>query len=495
MNVLTSILMAGGAGVALAAAANAADLATDRTPAPPTPATSCFSSLYDWLSASAQECPLTYMGITVYGTIDIGAGYSSHGANLNGAYPQGVQELIAKFSQGQKYQFVPNGLTRSNVGISVKEEFAPGWSFLINVNTDFDPYSLRLANGPASLVENNATTIGNQSANGDSSRAGQWDNTQGYVGLRNVALGALTVGRQNSLSAEAVTNYDPMAGSYAFSLIGNSATYVSGVGATETTRYNSSVKYQVGVDNLRAGAVWQFGGYDQGNGSNGAYQFDIGGDYAGFSFDAIYSYAVDAVGLSAYSVSPLPKGVSQDDLKATLANIGGGILAAKYTYGPLKFYGGYEYARFMPPSDAYPDGFETIGDYTVLPGAVSATTYNVNKILQVAWVGAKYAVRSNLDVTGAFYYAEQNNYSPLGESASYCAPNTTPAVAGAVPQGAAHTTCAGSLYALSALIEYRPLKRLDLYAGLMYSQASGGIASGYIHNNNIAPTIGLRLTF
>jgi hypothetical protein len=29
----------------------------------------------------------------------------------------------------------------------------------------------------------------------------------------------------------------------------------------------------------------------------------------------------------------------------------------------------------------------------------------------------------------------------------------------------------------------------------MYSQASGGIANGYIHANNIAPTVGLRLTF
>ncbi len=495
MGILHWIRWACVAGVALGGGAQAADLPATKTPPAAAPASSCFDSLYDYASASAQDCPLTWKGVTLYGVIDVGAGYSTHGANLNGAYPQGVQELIAKFSQGPKYQWVPGALSRSNVGVKGDEEFAPGWSLVFNANTDFDPYSLQLANGPASLVQNNNKTIGNQSANGDSSRAGQWDNTVGYIGLGNRAYGALTAGRQNSLTADAVANYDPMGGSYAFSLIGNAATYVSGVGDTETTRYNTSVKYQVAVDNFRAAAIWQFGGYAQGDGSNGAYQFDIGGDYAGFSFDAIYSYTKDAVSLSAYSADPLPAGISQDDLKATLADIGGVLLAGKYIYGPFTFFGGYEYARFSPPSDAYPGGFESLGGYTVLPGAVSTSNYIDNKILQVAWVGAKYAVRSDIDIAGAYYFADQNDYAPPGSAPTVCGPNSKAPVPGAAPQGSLNTYCAGNLYALSALIDYRPLKRLDVYAGLMYSQASGGIASGYIHSSNIDPTIGLRLRF
>ena len=42
-------------------------------PAPPA-AVSCFASFYDYMRASAQDCPLTYMGVTVYGQIDVGAG-------------------------------------------------------------------------------------------------------------------------------------------------------------------------------------------------------------------------------------------------------------------------------------------------------------------------------------------------------------------------------------------------------------------------------------
>jgi predicted porin len=480
---------------ALASAAHAADLPTSKPPAPPPPTASCFASFYDYLSASAQDCPLTYMGVTLYGQIDVGAGYSSHGANFNPSYPQGVQELIQKFSNTSKFQLVPNGLTTSNIGIKGKEEIIPGWWLVFNADMGFDPYSLQLANGPRSLVDNNAVTVGNQTANGDSSRAGQWDNQQGYVGLSNKTFGTLTVGRQFSYSYDAVGAYDPMGNSYAFSLIGNSSTYVSGVGDTEVARYNTSIKYQIAYNNFRAGALWQWGGYDQGNGAQGAYQFDVGADYAGFSVDAIYSYAKDVVSLSTYATDPLPKGVSQDDLKATLADINGGILAGKYVTGPFKLFAGYEYARFSPPSDTFPDGIGTLGGYNVLPGAVTTTSYIHNKILQVAWTGATYAIRPDLDITGAYYWAGQNNYSPAGSPASFCAANTKPAIPGAAPQGTANTTCAGQLYAVSGMVDWRPYKRVDVYGGVMFSEASGGIASGYIHSTNIAPTVGLRFTF
>ena len=260
--------------------AQAADLPTTKPTEAPAPASRpCFDSLWDYMDSTPSECPLTWKGITLFGVIDAGYGYSSHGANFNGAYPQGVAELIAKNSQGYKWQFVPSGLQRSSIGLDAKEEFAPGWSFVGRVTATYDPYSLQFSNGPKSLVENNNLTIGNQSANSDSSRAGQFDNSQGYVGVSNTTYGTLTVGRQNAFSDEIQYRYDPNGGDYAFSLIGNSSTYLNGVGDTETARYNSVVKYTVAYNNFHAGALWQFGGYELGNGSDGAFQFDGGGDY------------------------------------------------------------------------------------------------------------------------------------------------------------------------------------------------------------------------
>ena len=123
---------------------------------------------------------------------------------------------------------------------------------------------------------------------------------------------------------------------------------------------------------------------------------------------------------------------------------------------------------------------------------MTSNAYINNKILQVFWPGAKYAVLSNLDIVGGYYHYIQNNYSLAGTT---CGPNTTAPAPGYSPQGAASSKCSGALDAVSAVIDYRPLKRVDLYAGLMFSQVGGGIANGYLHSNDIDPTIGVRVKF
>ncbi len=48
---------------------------------------------------------------------------------------------------------------------------------------------------------------------------------------------------------------------------------------------------------------------------------------------------------------------------------------------------------------------------------------------------------------------------------------------------------------ISFLIDYRPVKRVDLYAGVMISNVYGGLANGYQETQLIAPTAGLRIKF
>ncbi len=79
--------------VSLVCGTQAADLPA---PAPtPAPAPSCFASLADYLLASAEECPLTYAGVTLYGTLDGGYGYETHGVPVNpsaGKVNYGIQK-------------------------------------------------------------------------------------------------------------------------------------------------------------------------------------------------------------------------------------------------------------------------------------------------------------------------------------------------------------------------------------------------------------------
>ena len=168
-----------------------------------------------------------------------------------------------------------------------------------------------------------------------------------YAGISNRVLGAVTVGRQDSLVKDALGGYDAMEAAKAFSLVGVS-NIVAGAGDTEDSRYNTSVQYRVRVGPLRFAALYQFGGYDQGNGSNGAFDAEVGGDFGGFSFEAVGSKVKDAVSLSNFGEYPLPSGVNPTDLKATLSNNTAGASMAKYSYNIATVYGGFEYILFAP---------------------------------------------------------------------------------------------------------------------------------------------------
>jgi predicted porin len=145
----------------------------------------------------------------------------------------------------------------------------------------------------------------------------------------------------------------------------------------------------------------------------------------------------------------------------------------------VTFFGGFEVIQSQNPSDAYPQGFTTLGGYTVLPGAVKSAEYDIPKLLRIFWMGAKYAIRDDLDVAAAVYHYNQNDYN-----AGTCTNG-----------GLSSSSCAGTLDSVSAMIDYRVTKRLDVYAGIMWSRVAGGLASGYLKSETAGPTAGLRFQF
>jgi predicted porin len=296
--------MAAGAALALAAPAAAADLPTEKEARPPSPS-SCFSSLWAYLNSTAADCPLSYAGFTVYATLDVGIGHQSNGAGFNAAYANGVANFISKQSNGPKWLWTPNGINQSVVGIKMSQPIAYGWSLVGTLETGFDPLSGEIVNGQKSLVQNNGKALILQSANSDSSRSGQWDNSQGFIGVSNPLYGTLIAGRVTSLSFDGLVSGDPMGAAYAFSPFGYSGSY-AGFGDTETNRANTGVKYRVDFMNFRGAGLVQWGGYDQGNGMAGMYQGQIGADFANLfgdtlALDAIGGYAKDAVNLITFT--------------------------------------------------------------------------------------------------------------------------------------------------------------------------------------------------
>ena len=436
-----------------------------------------------------------------------------------------------------------------------------------------NPYTGMFFNGPRSLANANTTsstgmtsiTSGKttlhqyyafQQTNLNSSRAGQWDNSQGYLGVSSATWGSLTFGRTNSLTYDTQGAYDAMAASPAFSLLGFSSSF-PGYGDTEIVRINTALTYKVAIPNVagifntvRLAGQAQIGGYGLGNGSMAHYEGQAGFDMGNFSFDGILAWAKDAVSLSTFNGSFTEcrasgsYGISvngacynsNDVLKATLSDIFGAELMASYKWDRFKFFGGYLYARQSNPSDSFSSGFQTMYPGIVVPptsvtssayllpgGTLNAPGFAYDKVLQTVWTGVKYSVPDDwlhrwgaLDLAGGFYYQSQNNYNfgwTTGRIKGIPYGYATAAACTGTGAFISSSKCAGSQDGISFLADWRPVKRVEIYAGVMLTNVYGGLANGFYstlpviangkvlttyneaHTQSYDPTIGIRIRF
>jgi predicted porin len=436
-----------------------------------------------------DNTPMTFHGITVYGTIDIGAGYQTHSAPLSNTWSTGVNNIIGKQSNHTLFTVIPNNLSDSQVGIKVKEEVLPGWSVVAVTQTMFDPQSLQLENARRALNVNNGVALGNTISAADSAKDGQpFQNI--YGGVSSVVFGTLTYGRQNSLGLDGVKTYDPMGASQTFSPIGFSGV-AAGLGDTDTSRLSQALEYRVAYGPVHAGALYNFGA--TGAEDNNSYQGDVGFEYAGFSFDAIAGHTNDAVNASSLSGAPVG-GISYFGnglLNGTVSDNKALMLLAKYTTGPFKFYGGFEDMVYSNPSNPMSVGAEIEGGYVLNAITSYKGGYN-GKHVYVFWTGSKYAVTSKLDLTVAYYHFDQNNYTGSygGAAVATCVGT----------QGAKSSACHGSENVISGLIDYRLTPRFDVYGGVTWSDVNGGMASGYLSAGaetagEFQPGVGMRYQF
>ena len=162
------------------------------------------------------------------------------------------------------------------------------------------------------------------------------------------------------------------------------------------------------------------------------------------------------------------------------------MVAAKYTWDPFKFFGGYEHIRQTNPSDPLGVGASDQGGYIM--SGVEDSNLDSPKIVQIWWTGVKYAYDSKTDITLSWYQQRQNDFR---------VPSTCS------PEAGFRSSCAGTLNEVSLYADHHFTKRFDAFAGVAYSYVSGGLAIAiphgpgvpYNYDNNLAPTVGGRFTF
>src|SRR5450631_2152789 len=224
---------------------------------------------------AATDDSLTWHGITLYGIVDIGLQYDSHMAPISDYYPAGSGDVVQKFSNGSVTGITPSNLSQSRVGLQGKDALPfMDWSAVFKLETFFNPQSGNISDGLKSMVQNNNKPLASQSTNIDSSVAGQAFQ-QSFAGMSSPTFGTFTFGRQNTLYADGISKYDPMAASQAFSVIGLSGN-TDGGGATQDRRLDDSLKYIVNYKGAHLGLMYKFSNgnadaFRNGGGSGEAY--------------------------------------------------------------------------------------------------------------------------------------------------------------------------------------------------------------------------------
>ena len=504
----------------LAATAHAADLSLDS------------------VNDAIPDGPITWHGVTLYGTVDVGGFYTSEGAPVSGAWYNGGNYTIygARYANGELGSITNSALEQSKVGLKIEENLGYGLQAIGKIETGFNPISGELADACASLVRNNGKLYSQFDTNGDGSRCGQAFNSVAYGGLSSPIYGTLTIGRQNSLVQDGMGTYDPMALSYAFSLIGASGTPGGGIGSTETARWDDSVKYIFTYGPFHAAGMYTNGGQDTPIMGDG-YGANAGVIYGGFSLDGFYTKENGAVSLTsqkpvAYGGTcgfaadgTLPNGLCSNLLSGTITNNEAWDVMGKYTFdapslfggapvslkdapcGGMKdepcapppakvtIFGGYQYSTLSNPDhpQQYYSGFNTIGGYQFTTG--TGNVFGSDKVLETAWAGLRYET-GPWAFTGAYYYWGQNAYLNAKLQTCQTVTNgyaTKPLNGGVGRQIAAN--CSGELNQGSFLIDYTFNRHFDIYAGVTVSDIGGGLSSGFLQTDDVAVTSGFRVKF
>jgi predicted porin len=299
----------------------------------------------------------------------------------------------------------------------------------------------------------------------------------------------LTFGRQTTLQSDLIGSYDPMGGSYAYALIGYSGT-ASGSGSTEDVRWNNTAKYLIAYGPARLAVMYSTGGTVAARNDTGA-GASLGFDYAGASIDGAWIHKKDEVTsapLTAANVASLltagniSAGLSASNtLNGTVFDSTSYSVGAKYKYQQFTAFAGFEYITEKNPSSPLPNGIADIGGYNLIVNNASLPS---EKDLTYIWAGLRYAATAKLDVAVAYYYLHQNQFATAAATLAECGKDTS-----------ASSQCSGDEHVMSLMADYHLSKKFDLYGGFMYSQVLGSQDNGFVHNNNFAPSVGLRYSF
>jgi predicted porin len=455
--------------------------------------------------------PLTWNGVTLYGNLDYSLQYQSNGVAIGPTAYTSTGGLFAQ-NKDRRWELAPNQSSLTFVGMKFEEGIAADTKIIGKFESGFVPTTGRNDDLLKAMRNNNGLPITQQKGAVDGTRAGQFLDGQAYGGFQNPIYGTITAGRQFSLAADAMPDYDPLF-SYGFSLIGFYGT-AAGMGAIETVVLDRSVRY------TKKAGRFIFAGLFANPGTNvkQTYQARLGFQRGGFQIDALGSHSSDTIAASALS-SALPGAVGSPYLGAKVSDATTWAVFAKQRialqraplvsevagrgipFSPnLTFSAGYENIRLSNPADGgISAGHKTIGGYALGPaiavnglasfGIVNDGYTGGDRILSVPFATMRFQWTPKWSISAGYYQQRSNSWG-FGLNAS--SKGQYSAVRCSDSQ---HVNCSGHIeeYALRVLYAFN--RNISLYSGATRTALYGGSRSGFLSHRELAFTNGLRLSF
>jgi predicted porin len=341
------------------------------------------------------------VNIELYGLLDIGVGTLEHSYKGNDQFMSTINPYNLNSSPNRWTGIFSGGISASRFGLKgdTANTLPDDWKLFFRLEGTVGSNS--------GVLSNNGRTVYNNiyfltTANGASAIDGQWFSRAAYVGVSNPIYGSLELGRTTNFSLDQVVIYDPVQNALLFSPLGFSGGIGGGLGATENTRFDNSLKYEKKFGLVTVGVQYKVplatNDQEVESAAVGMISFENGplalmGTIGKTNNTVAYATQYSNV------VSPDPNLQIEDTF--------GFMVSGKYKVtdeATVKV--GYQNTRITPPSDP---NYTNIVDYYGLTLPSPAVNATGKQTFGTFWTGGDYVFFKDLDIAAAYYNVDTYN--------------------------------------------------------------------------------------
>src|SRR5271154_7147038 len=230
--------------------------------------------------------------IDLYGILDAGIATLEHSYGGSDVFASTINPYNLNSSPNSFSGLYSGGISMSRWGIKGDVDFDSGIRAFFMLESAINIVSGVIANNGQSIY-NNINSL--RSANGASAIDGQLFARGAYLGFSKDRLGSVEFGRTTNLSLDQVAEYDPVQAALLYSPLGFSGGIGGGLGATENSRLDNSVKYENKVGPVAVGVQYKFKGSQSDQAAGYGHVLMLGYSAGPLSFKGTFSEETNTV--------------------------------------------------------------------------------------------------------------------------------------------------------------------------------------------------------